>query len=82
MRHHALGLELHTPVILCGKRTTEIVVLKVNCSDDEAEQLTRNVLYEMNTNSGIYSISVSDGFGDPLNPQIIHLNLENIKGLC
>lgn len=82
MHHHALGLELYAPVILCGKPTTEIVVLKVNCSDNEAEQLTRNVLNEMNTNFGIYLISVSDDFGNPFNPQIMYLNLENIKGIC
>ena len=82
MHHHALGLLLHAPVILCGKPTTEIVVLKVHCSENEAEQLTRNVLNEMNTNYGIYSISVSDDLGNPHNPQIVHLNLENIKELC
>ena len=82
MHHHALGLELHDPVILCGKPTTEIVVLQVNCSDKEAEQLTLNVLNELNSNSGVYSISVSDYLGNPFNPQIIHLNLENIKGRC
>lgn len=82
MHHHALGLELYSPVILCGTPTTEIVLLKVNCSDMEAELLTRNVLEEINTNVGIYSVSVSDNLGNPLNPQIIHLNLENIQKLC
>lgn len=82
MHHHALGVELYDPIILCGKATTEIVVLKVNCSDKEAEQLTKNALNKINTNWGIYSISVSDDKGNPFNPQIVSLNLENIKKLC
>ncbi|MCM1071861.1 MAG: hypothetical protein NC210_05840 [[Clostridium] fimetarium] len=79
LHHHALGIELHTPIMLCGKPTSEIVALKVNCSDQEAEQLARNVLEEINTNVGAYSISVSDENGNPLNPQALWLNLQNIK---
>lgn len=79
MHHHALGIELHTPVLLCGKPTTDIVLLKVNCSDKESEQLTRNVLEGVNTNVGIYSITVSDETGNPHNPQILQLNLQNIE---
>lgn len=81
MHHHALGLELHEPVILCGKPTTETVVLKVNCSDNEAEVLLRNVLNGVNTNCGEYSLSVSDDLGNPLNPQKVILNLKEIKKL-
>ncbi len=82
MHHHALGLELYAPVIICGKPDTEIVVLKVDCSDKEAEQLMRNVFNALNTKHGIYSIFVSDDLGNPLNPQKIQLNLENIKEVC
>lgn len=81
MHHHALGLELHTPVRLCGKPATEIVVLKVNCSDNEAEVLLRNVLNGVNTNCGEYPLSVSDDLGNPLNPQKVILNLKEIKKL-
>lgn len=79
MHHHALGIELHAPVLLCGKPTTDIVLLKVNCSDKESEQLTRNVLEGVNTNVGIYSITVSDETGNPHNPQHILLDIANVK---
>ena len=82
MLNHALGVELYTPVILCGKTVRELVVLKVNCSDQEAKILTRNALSKINTNYGIYSFCVSDNLGNPFNPQQINLNLENIRKLC
>lgn len=82
MHNHALGVELCTPVVLCGMPEREIVILKVICTDKEAERLTRNVLNRINTNIGIFSFYVSDNTGNPLNPQRISLDLENIKTLC
>lgn len=82
MHNHALGVELRAPIILCGKPTRDLVVLKVDCSNEEAERLARNVLNRINTNFGIFSFDVSDNTGNPFNPQKISLNLENIKNLC
>lgn len=79
MHKHALCVELYTPIIVCGKPTKEIVVLKVECSDEESEHLTRNVLNAINTNAGTYSFIVSDNTGDPFNPQTITLKLQDIK---
>lgn len=79
MHNRALGIELHNPIILHGKPTTEIVLLKVNCSEQEAEQLTRNVLNNVNTNNGSYLVLVSDDIGNPHNPQAIILELSLIK---
>ena len=42
MRHHALGMTLHTPIILCEKPAKEIVVLKVICNDGE---VTRQIKF-------------------------------------
>ena len=81
MHHHALRLELHDPVILCGKPTTEIVVLQVNCSDKDSEVLLRNVLDGVNTNYGEYSLSVSNDLGDPFNPQNVMLNIQMVKDI-
>ena len=78
MHHHALGLELHNPVRLCGELAREIVLLKINCCDKEVDQLTRNVLNKINTNSGVYSMSVSDNLGNPYNEQKIEVDIENI----
>lgn len=81
MHNHALGAELHTPIFLCGKPTRNIVVLKVECSDEEAERLTRNVLENINTNIGTYLISVSDETGNPLNPQNVMLDIAMVKDI-
>lgn len=79
MHHHAVGIELHVPVLLSGKPTTDIVLLKVNCSDKESEHLTQNVLAGVNTNAGTYSITVSDETGNPINSQCIMLDITTIK---
>lgn len=79
MHHKALGLELTSPILLDGVLTNEIVVLKINCTDKEAEKLTFNVLKQINTDTGIYSVSVSDSKGNPYNPQEVRLDLRNIK---
>ena len=81
MHKHALGVELYTSIIVCGKPTREIVVLKVECSDEESERLTRNVLENINTNVGIYLISVSDETGNPLNPQNVMLDITMVKDI-
>lgn len=79
MHNHALGIELYTPITLCEKPIKDVVVLKVECSDEEAERLTRNVLIGNSTNSGTFPVFVSDYLGNPNNPQVIMLNLDNIK---
>lgn len=81
MHKHALGVELYTPIILCEKSVRNITILKVNYSEQLVEQLTRNVLNEVNTNVGVYSFLVSDNVGNPFNPQNIMLELQNIKGI-
>ena len=81
MHNHVLGVELYTPITLCEKSVRDIVIIKVCCSEQEAEQLTRNVLNEVNTNVGTYSFFVSDNVGNPFNPQNIMLELQNIKGI-
>ncbi len=78
MLQRALGVELYTPILLCEKLTTEIVILKVNCSDQEAEHLLRNVMDGIDTNTGKYSVLVSDDKGNPLNPQRVMIDLKSI----
>ena len=79
MHNHALGIELHSPIFLSGKPITEVVLLKVNCTEQEAEILTQNVFNTINTNSGKYLVLISDDLGNPFNPQNVILDLENIK---
>ena len=79
MHNHALGVDLYNSIILCGKSVRDVVILKVKCPEQEAEHLTRNVLNEMNTNTGTYLFLVSDDKGNPFNPQTIILELQNIK---
>ncbi|MBJ2161056.1 MAG: hypothetical protein JFR39_03010 [Muribaculaceae bacterium] len=79
MHKHALGVELHTPIVLCGKLTSELVLLNVVCTQQEAELLTTNALNAINTNKGIYLVSVSDEVGNPLNPQRVIIDISNIK---
>lgn len=79
MHKHALGVELHTPIILCGELTSELVLLNVVCTQQEAELLTMNALNAINTNEGTYLVSVSDDVGNPLNPQRAIIDVSNIK---
>lgn len=81
MQKHALGVELHTPIILCGKLTSELILLNIVCSKQEKELLTTNVLNAINTTEGKYLMSVSDEVGDPFNPQHIIIELCNIKNV-
>lgn len=78
LHHKALGLELSKPILLCGIPTTEIVLLKISCSEQDEEQLTINVLNNVDTNHGIYSMSVSDNLGNPYNEQQIEVDIESI----
>jgi hypothetical protein len=78
MRNRVLCVRFDTPIRLCGKLTNEVILLNVNCSESEAEQLTRNVLNGVDTGVGEYSVAVSDESGNPLNPQNVKINLQNI----
>lgn len=76
--HKALGLELAKPILLCGISTSKIVLLKIICSKQEEDQLTINVLNKVDTNYGVYSMSVSDHLGNPYNEQQIDVDIESI----
>lgn len=79
IRHKILHLVLNEPIPLQDIITSEIIILEIN----EREEIERQILTSLNqghnTNHGIFKISVSDKDGNPLNPQIINLNLKNIK---
>ncbi len=79
MHKHALGVELYTPIIVSGKPIVNVVALKVECSDKEAQIWACNALNQVNTNTGVYSFLVSDATGDPHSPHIIKIDLQNIK---
>ena len=79
MQNHALEVELKQPILMCGESTENIVLLKVNCTEEESALFASNVSKQVDTNSGVYSVSVSDKSGNPLNPQSVMLDLENIK---
>lgn len=81
MHKHVLEVELQAPIVLRGKPTTTIILLKVNCNELESEQLTQNVLNAIETCSGEYSVYVSDDSGNPYNPHAITLNLDNIRAV-
>ena len=79
MHNHVHEIELKQPILLCGEFTDNIILLKVNCTEEEKAHLVFNALNHVNTYRGVYSVSVSDKSGNPLNPQSIMLDLENIK---
>ena len=73
-----IHIELSSPVLIEDKLTTDIILLKVDSDPDKDMEFLQSIKVGNNTNNGTYRVIVSDKDGDPLNPQIINLNLQDI----
>lgn len=79
--NRVLEADLLSPIKLCGKFVEEIIILKVNCNEKEAEILTKHYFNGIKTENGVFSFSVSDCDGNPFNPQSIMVDINNIKNI-
>lgn len=78
LKKKVLHLELSRPVKLEDVMTDDIILLNVK-TDMATDAIFLNALKAgINTNAGAYLFIVSDKNGNPLNPQIINLNLQDI----
>lgn len=78
LKKKVLHLELSRPVQLEDVMTNDIILLNVK-TDKDKDIVSQNAIKAgINTNDGTYHVIVSDKNGNPLNPQIINLNLQDI----
>ena len=79
LKNKCLHLELKNPILLEDQLTKDLILLKI----DDDEVLRKNILLSLmnckNTNEGTFKVLVSDKRGEPYNPQIVHLDLQNIE---
>ena len=73
-----LHLELFHPVQLEDVMTTELILLKVESDEAKDIAFLHAIKDGINTNIGEFRVVVSDKNGNPLNPQVIFLNLNDI----
>lgn len=71
-------MELSQPVPLENVMTNDIILLKVDSDEAQNAAFLKSIKDGVNTNTGMFGVIVSDKNGDPLNPQIINLNINDI----
>lgn len=78
IRQKTLGILLKKSILINNKESSEITLLEVGRNNLEKEQIAKSLFEGKNTNTGIYPVFVSDIKGNPLNQQVVNLQLENI----
>lgn len=79
LKKKVLHLELSQPVQLEYVLTNDIILLRVDSDEAKNVAFLKSIKDGINTNTGVFGIVVSDKNGDPLNPQIINLNINYIN---
>lgn len=79
LKNKILHLELSQPVQLENAMTNDIILLKVDSDEAQNAAFLKSIKDGVNTNTGVFGVVVSDKNGDPLNPQIINLNINDIN---
>lgn len=78
LKKKVLHLELSRPVQLGDVMTNDIILLNVKTDMAKDDVFLNAIRTGINTNVGTFHVIVSDKNGNPLNPQIINLNLQDI----
>lgn len=79
LKKKVLHLELYRQIQLEDVLTCDLIMLEVESSTETDMVFMQSINQGIDTNTGTFRVIVSDKNGDPLNPQIINLDLENIK---